>query len=156
MNLFDTNIFIQHDHFCRRDVFISLWDWLANNDKNCCSIIFVYNEISPHNSALTAWANSVPSGYFIDNFINPIQTEFQKVSRYVVGNFPVSQERTNFLAKADPWLIATAMHNNADIITFEKPATPNSTKPKIPDVASYFGITCHNFFDFCRNHNIKF
>lgn len=156
MNLFDTDIFIRFDNYYNRVIFVSLWDWLANNDKDCCSIKAVYDEISPDNSTLKAWAKSMHNGYFIDNFIDPIQKEVRRVIQYVESHYPDSPERTKFLDKADPWLIATAMHLNADIITFEKPVNPSSTKPKIPDVASYFGITCHNFFDFCRNHNIKF
>lgn len=156
MNLFDTNIFIQHDNFCTRQVFVSLWDWMLNNEHDCSSIKSVYEEISPENGDLKAWADSAPDGYFIDNKTASIEEEYKKVVRYVEKNFPDPPKITAFLGGADPWLIATAIHHKANIITFEKMAGSNSTKPKIPNVAKHFNITCYDFDDFCKEHSIKF
>lgn len=55
-------------------------------------------------------------------------------------------EIQSFLKGADPWVIAYAMTYGGKIVTFEN-SKPLSKKPKIPDVAALFGLSCINLWD---------
>jgi hypothetical protein len=61
----------------------------------------------------------------------------------------------NFLKGADTWLIAHAKVLGGKIVTFETSA-PLSQKPKIPDIADDFGVTCVDLFDMLDELGAKF
>ncbi len=159
MFLLDTNIFIQHDHYTPLDIHVSIWKLLANRNQaiNVKSIIHVYNEIDRNNKALYSWAKQQKAnGFFIDTNLESIQQEYRRVVNYVEETYDDTNSRDHFLNTADAWLIAAALHYGYGIVTYEKSANGSKKEVKIPDVAEHFNITCLNFHDFCRQHNITF
>ena len=157
MVLIDTNVFIQCSKYAPSAIFISLWAWLENNQFNPKSIEAVFQEINSSNTVLYSWASGMKQkDYFIDNHSQNIQNDYQRVVQYVNQNYQDSTGRDAFLDKADAWLIATALSLNYSILTFEKPEGENDIKPKIPNVATYFGVPCHDFFDFLKTHQVQF
>ena len=164
MFLLDANIFIQHNNFNPIDIHIGMWDLLTNGhgDITLGSIIPVYNEINkrhekPKDKALCSWAKEQKEkGYFMKVESAGIQQEYSKVVNYVMNTYNDTESRKEFLDKADPWLIAVALHYNYKIISYEKSSNGSMQKVKIPDVAEHFNIICLDFHDFCRQYNIKF
>ena len=88
---------------------------------------------------LAKWARQLKDVLFLDGS-EDVQNSYAEVVQYVEGN---SQYRkywvTKFLDGADPWVIAFAKALGGRIVTFETPQ-PEAKKPKIPDVARYFGV----------------
>ena len=52
-----------------------------------------------------------------------------------------------FLAGADPWLIAKARVTGALVVTHERLNLQNRRKFLIPNVCQHFGVTCLNTFE---------
>lgn len=64
--------------------------------------------------------------------------------------------RDRFLAGADPKIIAAAMSEGAQIVTYEKAASdPNNRKVKIPEVAAEFNVACISPIEMLRACNRK-
>ena len=157
MYLLDANVFIQCHNFNPPSIFVTQWQWFANNALGVCSIDEVFDELSPSNAVLHGWAKQVrTNGYFLSSKSRQVQDNFKKVTSYVVAQYKDSDLRDKFLNGADGWLVAMGMANNHEILTFEKRVGANNQKPKIPNVADEFGVKSSNFFDFCNNHNVQF
>jgi len=60
---------------------------------------------------------------------------------------------------ADPWIIATASALNVPLVTTERSAKPNpespSKNPKVPDIASDFGVEVIDVFEMMRRLGIR-
>jgi hypothetical protein len=85
----------------------------------------------------------------------PTQVKYQDVVQYVQTNPRFKQHWiAPFLDKADPWLVAYAATLGGRIVTFEKPE-PLSTRPKVPDIAKYFGVHCVNVWDMLAELGFK-
>lgn len=60
-------------------------------------------------------------------------------------------------SKADPWVIAHAMAQDAIVVTKEKKITnPLSTVVKIPNVCENLNVPCIDDFQFIRELQMKF
>ena len=157
MFLLDTSVFIQCHNFNPPQVFRSFWEWFETNDLGVRSIDAVFREIDPQNEWLITWARDRrKDGFFLDNEAEEVQQHLRNIANYTSKHYRDSVERDKFLNGADPWLIASALSWNWEILTFEKPVGPNSQKPKIPNIASHFEVKTSNFFHFLNNHNISF
>ena len=77
---------------------------------------------------LIQWAKQQKeAGFFVDS--GPlVQTAFRQVVDYVNNTYPQYQA-SEFLNKADPWIIAHAKVYGGRVVTFEKSA-PSSRKPR--------------------------
>lgn len=95
---------------------------------------------------LLIWARKQQGTLFLEPKQDVQETLRQVVDR--VANTPryYPQHVHEFLAGADPWLIAHAKVSGGKVVTFEKPE-PNSHKVKIPDVAKEFTVSCMNIYD---------
>ena len=95
---------------------------------------------------LYKWARPLKGVLFLD-ISESIQADYAQVVQYVEGNTNYKRYWvTKFLDGADPWVIAYAKALGGRIVTFETPQ-PEAKKPKIPDVASYFHISCITLWD---------
>ncbi len=95
----------------------------------------------PPPDSLELWAKSLRGVLFLPPDA-PTQLKYKDVAEHVQKNARYKQQWiAPFLSGADPWLVAYAAAQGGRIVTFEKPE-PLSSKPKIPDVAKQFGVSC--------------
>jgi len=158
--LMDSNALIQpKNHFYRFSFCPGFWDWIVahHGTGELFSVKKVEEEIEQGADQLNTWvANTTPAGFFIVPTPEVVTTQ-GVVSRWVnaqEGYAPA--EKARFLGKADPWLIAEAIENSHEIVTFEDMVPPNSTKVKIPNVAENFGVKCVTLFDVLEGSGVLF
>jgi hypothetical protein len=149
--LMDSNALIQaKNQFYRFGFCPGFWDWIAAENAHGAlySIVKVKEELEDGQDELAHWAGKViPASFFVGPSASVVTT-FGVVSQWVKAQPVYSpQEQARFLSKADPWLIAEAIQNKHKIITFEDLVPPNSTKVKIPNVATNFGVQTVSLFD---------
>lgn len=149
--LLDSNAFIQaKDKFYRFSFCPGFWDWLSDGYHRSLlsSIQMVEVELKTRQDELTDWvASTAPQGFFVAPSPEVVTTQ-SVVTRWVHAQATYTPtEKARFLSKADSWLIAEAIENQREIITFEEMVPANSTKVKIPNVAANFGVKCASLFD---------
>lgn len=149
--LMDSNALIQAKNQFYRFAFCpGFWEWVKAEHANGAlySIEMVKVELKDGQDELADWAGQViPASFFVRPIAEVVTTQ-AVVSHWVNAQANYSpQEKARFLSKADPWLIAEAIQNKHQIITFEDLVPPNSTKVKIPNVATNFGVKTVNLYD---------
>lgn len=116
------------------------------------SSIWVYHEIVDEGTDdLAQWARErETSGLFIEPD-EAVQLQFKQIADYVNEHYKPYKAQ-EFLAHADPWIIAHAKACGGEVVTFECRANPNSTSPavKIPDVADAFDVKCLDLWKLLR------
>jgi hypothetical protein len=124
MYLLDSNIFIQAKNFYYGfDICPGFWDWMDHAALNCdvCSIVTVYDELANGNDDLAEWIKDRrEDGRFLDVSDTPTQEAFRELAAAVQNGSYHAAAKANFLAKADPWLIAKARVTGAVVVTHEK------------------------------------
>ncbi len=165
--LIDTNSLITpYRSYYSFDFGNTFWNQLKDSIRNK-KIVFthsVYDEIvEKSEDILTVWLKNIDDLKIITEFNNPnIMRNYQDIMQYIQES---SLYKETALTKwagdsiADALLIATAIQFQYSIITFERPTGNLSPKqpsknPKIPDVATHFGVQCISLFDFM--HEMKF
>lgn len=64
--------------------------------------------------------------------------------------------RDNFIAKADPWIIAKASVLGATVVSHESRLESTTKKVKVPNVCDQFGVSCISTFDLLRTLRARF
>lgn len=140
------------------DIAPGFWEFLDQKAKEgiIASSTLVYHElIDEGTDDLADWArHREHSGLFVEPDAS-VQTQFQKIADYVNASYPAHHAR-DFLADADPWLIAHAKVYGGSVVTFEKGSGSTSGKVKIPDVADYFGVKSNDLWDSLRQLGASF
>lgn len=124
------------------------WEFLEEKAKAevIASSEFVLKELLGSGDELEQWAKRQQDTLFWEAQ-KPVQDKLGEIADGVNANIRYAQHNVaRFLRGADPWLIAHAIVQGGRVVTFEKPE-PNSTNPKIPDVAGEFGVKCVNLWD---------
>ena len=126
----------------------TFWEFLAQkaSEQIIGSSEFVLQELIGGGDQLEVWAKEQRGILFLapDELV---QATYSQIVQNVQNNQRyAAQHVSRFLSGADPWIIAHAATSGGRIVTFEK-SEPNSTRPKIPDVAAEFGVTCINIYD---------
>lgn len=158
MYLLDSNIFINAKNgaygldFCP-----AFWDWLLQSHSRGLlgSINAVKNELLAGQDELARWARAAPADFFQQPTSAGLAVLGQITNHIVARGYPPA-ERTQFLSKADPFLIAHAKAENHVVVTHEKTVPGNSQKIKIPNVCSAFGVNCRSIFDVIRESKARF
>ncbi|WEV71915.1 DUF4411 family protein [Bifidobacterium sp. ESL0790] len=165
--LLDSNIFIEshrlHHPFGYAE-FHPFWKWLErlNKAKRIIMLDSVYAELTKRDSRkhldeLGEWVEATftpPLSHHSDE-IGALYVQIQDYLQDCQLYTPESYAQWEPLDKADPWLIAAAMAENAIIVTNERAVHPTLNQklrrePKIPDVAEHFHVktmTLREFFD---------
>ncbi len=137
------------------DIAPTFWDFIEQkmNEGVISSSIMVYGEIeNGDEDDLLLWAKQQKeNGHFLEPG-QEVQIIFRKIADYVNSNYPQHQA-SDFLAGADPWIIAHAKAYGGKVVTFEVSA-PESQKPKIPDVAAAFEVETLNIYKMVRELGI--
>ena len=156
--LLDSNTYIQAKNFYYgMDICPAYWDWLDWQFQLglVASIQMIGKELKDGNDELAEWAKARPE-HFVDNDDTETQTVFSEIVQSIVaGDYNVGN-RDNFLAKADPWIIAKAKTLGATVVTHESLLLPNTKKVKVPNICLQFDVPCLNTFQFLRELNARF
>ena len=104
--------------------------------------------------ALQQWAKGLKGVLFIP-VDNSIQISYSQVVDYVQNCGKYKQQWiAQFLAGADPWVIAYPMAMGGRIVTFEK-SQPRAKRPKIPDIANHFGVKHFSLYEMLKKLGFK-
>lgn len=157
--LMDSNSFIQpKNQFYRFSFCPGFWDWIAL--QHSAGVLFsvkkIETELEDGNDELADWVKTAPKGLLVAPTAQVVTTQ-TVISRWVNAQPTYSSvEKARFLGKADPWLIAEAIVNGHEVITFEELVPLNSSKVKIPNVANNFGVNCVSLFDVLEQSGVRF
>ncbi len=156
--LLDANTYIQaKNQYYGMDICPAYWDWLDQQFELglVASIDMVGRELKAGNDALVNWVKDRPD-HFIQNDDDATQAAFTEIIAFVTtGDFNLGN-RDNFLAGADPWIIAKASTINATVVTHESRLDPKTRKVKIPNICQQFKVPCMNTFQFLRELQAQF
>lgn len=151
--LLDSNSYIQaKNQYYQMDFCPGYWDWLDHQFDlgMLASIILVYKELESSGDELSAWVKNRKQ-QFLEVSDNTTQEQFIQIAEHsqTLQNMQPGNIE-NFLAGADPWLIAKAKTLNAVIVTQEVLAPESARKIKIPNVCKKFGVQYMNTFQLLR------
>lgn len=156
--LLDANTYIQaKNQYYGMDICPAYWDWLDMQfgEGIIASVNMIGRELRDGNDELAKWVLARP-GHFISNDDEPTQRIYAEIVQSVMDGDYNAGHRDNFLAKADPWIIAKAKTLGATVITHEASVAPNARKVKVPNICRDFEVSCLNTFQFLRELNARF
>ncbi|BBL56725.1 DUF4411 family protein [Methylomonas koyamae] len=156
--LLDSNTYIQAKNFYYgMDICPAYWDWLDRQFQLglVASVQMIGKELRDGDDELAEWVKFRPE-HFIDNDDAETQSVFSVIVQSVATGDYNPGNRDNFLAKADPWLIAKAKTLGATVVTHEALLAPNTKKVKVPNICREFGVPCLDTFQFLRELNARF
>jgi len=159
MFLLDANTYIQAKNLHYQMSFCpAYWSWLdlQYEKSSLASIQTVYEELADGDDELSEWVKGRKE-HFIPVSRDEIQDQFSLVAQHVAeldGKKP--EFVAEFLAKADPWLVATAAVIGGTVVTHELRVPENSTKVKIPNVCDAFGVPYITTFQLLNRLDAKF
>lgn len=153
----DANILIQAwQKYYSPEICPSYWEVLNNLGKRGAIFIpeLVYEEIEKGEDNLFEWLKNS------DIPIKKIDGEVANCLKKIYASNPNHKylvSSNGIHSKADPWVIAHAMKENAIVVTKEtKDYFKKQTKIKIPHVCDNMNVSWIDDFEFIRNLNIKF
>ncbi len=157
--LLDANVYIEaKNRYYRMSVCPGFWDWmdLQFASGQVISIRMVSDELIKNDDALTLWVKT-RQHYFAEVDDEETQKVFTDIVEFVMKH-PLYKEpsRSNFLAVADPWLIAKSKVLGGTVVTHEVLVPSDSTKVKIPNICREFGVDFCNTFDLLEYGTAQF
>lgn len=132
--LLDANTYIEaKNQYYGMDICPAYWDWLDRQFAlgTIVSVDMIGRELKEGNDELANWVRERPD-HFISNDDELTQTLFADIVQFVMEGDYNPGNRDNFLAKADPWIIAKAKVIGASVVTHEAVAAANTRKVKVP------------------------
>jgi hypothetical protein len=160
--LIDTNCLITpYNEYYNPDFMLSTRFWDRMFDLTQQGLVGVLDKVRDEtydkegSDELNAWLNQVAL-QIIKCESNPdilagYQDVMQKLGDHTCGYQPHGVRDWAEQTVADPWLIGASIVYRSSIITFEKRQNENDRPwkhPKIPTVASMFGVECIDLFAF--------
>ena len=153
----DANVLIQAwDKYYAPDICPSYWDVLNDLGKKGDIFIpeLVFEEIEKGEDDLYEWVKNS------DIPVKKIDGEVTNYLKEIYARNPEHQyivSSNGIHSKADPWVIAHAIKENATVVTKEKKDfIKKKTKIKIPHVCDNMGVPWIDDFDFIKRLKIKF
>jgi Domain of unknown function (DUF4411) len=141
--LLDSGIFIEAKRrFYGLDFCPGYWNWLMReaNAGTLRSIERVADELGAQQDELSAWAATLPAGFFLRPDA-AFSDAFQRVSQWALNSSFQAAAYNEFLDVADSFLVAQALAGGHTVVTLEKPATtPSRKKIKVPDACAGVGV----------------
>jgi len=120
----------------------------------CTSIDMVYHELASFDDELSSWVKDRKS-YFMSVEDDATQETVAEIVQYLFDGDYKPKNRDDFLAGADPWLIAKAKTLGATVVTSESYVPENSKKVKIPNICEAFSVEYIRTFEVLRNLKAK-
>ncbi|NVD70154.1 DUF4411 family protein [Duganella sp. BJB1802] len=158
--LLDANTFVEaKNRYYNMTVCPAYWEWILQKygSNDVASISMVGDELKKGDDELAMWVRNYP-GLFEAVDDESTQGCFVKVAEFVVSEdyrMKVGAVE-DFLAGADPWLIAKAMATGATVVTHERHHPDVVKKFLIPNVRDVFGIAWMNTFDLLYKLEARF
>ncbi|WFN33466.1 DUF4411 family protein [Methanogenium sp. S4BF] len=156
--LLDSNVFIEAKNgYYSFNIAGGFWDWLElfMEEQSFLTIREVRKELTDYNDELKDWIIQFQPSQFIEEDLE-IQQNMREITNYVLNHETFSPEnKSMFLAKADPWLIATAMARGYVVVTHENKVGKGAKKVKIPNICETFGVEYINVFELMRTKNVN-
>lgn len=156
--ILDSNVFIEaKNRYYSFDIAEGFWDWLEifMEEQSFLTIREVRRELISSEDFLKDWIMQFNRNQFIEED-QEIQRNMRDITNYVLNHDLFSAENKNkFLAKADPWLIATAMTHGYVVVTHETKTGPGTKKVKIPNICETFGVAYINVFELMRKQQVN-
>lgn len=156
--LLDSNVFIEaKNRYYSFDIAEGFWDWLElfMDEQSFLTIREVRKELTDSDDRLKEWIMQFHRNQFIEED-KEIQQNMREITNYILNHDTYSAEnKSKFLAKADPWLIATAMAYGYIVVTHEAKVGEGAKKVKIPNVCETFGVAYINVFELMRTNNVN-
>jgi hypothetical protein len=133
------------------DTFPVFWTWIDQEAAagTISSPRAVYEEIAKGDDELAAWFKERSTAPLFAQPRAETQAALRRVGDWVVANYEPHQA-AEFLAGADPWVIAHAMAGGSVVVTHEKRTGPGAKQPKIPNVCDVFGVGAIKIYDLLR------
>ena len=159
MYLLDANTYIQAKNLHYQMSFCpAYWNWLDLQFRagTLGSITSVYDELANEKDELADWIKARKEQFYPISS-QEIQNKMAEVAQHVV-DLPNKNTGSvaEFLAGADPWLIAKASLDGDIIVTHEVTVDDQSKKIKIPNISNDFGVQCVNTFNLLKTLNARF
>lgn len=159
MFILDSNIFIEaKNRYYAFDIAPVFWTWIDELcQNNTCTISLVRDELLEGDDELAEWIKERRN----DSWILPVddvptQQAFADIAQHVADSDYKDSAKNQFLAKADPWLVAKAKTTQATLVTHEVPDTTAKRRVPLPNICADFGVSYLNTFDFLRQHSKVF
>lgn len=139
------------------DICGGYWGWIAQaaTAGDVKSISPVKRELRQKDDQVKNWIDFHAADLFLPDDAAVANT-MRQVSTWAGSNGYSSAAVTEFLSKADSYLIAYAMLGGHQIVTFEAPAPSSRNRIKIPDACSAFGVSSITPFQMLRQHGVYF
>ena len=154
----DSNVFIEGRKgpygFDIAPRFWSLLDELTSNGR-VSSPAFVYSELTNAQYDLVAWAHRRRASAL---FVQPdtvVQIFYRHIVGFVTQYYNNNKSSSNFVAKADPWVIAHAAAKVGTVVTLEVRVPTHSKKVKIPNVCDQYNVRCINTYQMLRELGVS-
>lgn len=156
--LLDANTYIEAKNFYYgMDICPAYWQWLDWQFElgTVASVDMIGRELRDGDDELAQCARQRPA-HFVANDDEATQQIFQQILSDVMAGDYNARERDNFLAKADPWIIAKSKAIGATLITHESLLPVTSRKIRIPNICQNIEVPWMNTFQFLRQLNARF
>lgn len=156
--LLDANTLIQaKNEYYAFDLCPGFWDWLDKQSVagNVLSVRAVRDELEHGNDELAQWAKDRKAGFFLP-VDERVSGAMSAVSGWVqAGDFREDAKR-QFLAGADPWLIAHALAHDHTVVTLEVHVEGEKKAVKIPTVCRALNVRCIPTLKMLRTEHVRF
>ena len=156
--LLDSGVFIEaRRRFYGLDFVPGYWEWLMHEAEagSFRSIEKVADELGSQQDDPSAWAATLPAGFFLRPSTG-FSEAFQRVSQWAVTSGYQSAAQNEFFGVADSFLVSQALDGGHAVVTLEKPATtPSKKKIKIPDACFAVGVKCMTPFELMRLKGVR-
>jgi hypothetical protein len=139
------------------DICGSYWGWIASAAKagTVKSISPVKRELRQKDDQVRNWIDIYSTDLFIPDDA-AVSEPMTNISTWVSSQDYTSAAVSEFLSKADSYLVAYALLRNYQIVTLETSEPHRKSKVKIPDACKAFGIGTLTPYQMLRNHGVKF
>jgi hypothetical protein len=140
--LLDANTYIEAKNlYYGMGICPGYWQWLdvqyQNNLVN--SVQPIFNELNAYGDELSDWVKE-REAQFLSVTEEETQDIYTGIVQFVADRDYQPANRDQFLAGADPWLIAKAGAIESIVVTHESLVGPESKKVKIPNICEHFEI----------------
>jgi hypothetical protein len=156
--LLDSGVFIEAKRrFYGLDFVPGYWAWIMREAKagTMRSIEKVADELGAQLDDLSAWAATLPNGFFMRPG-NDFSAAFQKVGQWAMNSGFQPAAYNEFFGVADSFLVAQALAGGHTVVTLEKPATtPSKRKIKVPDACAGVGVKCMTPYEVMRLQGVR-
>lgn len=139
------------------DICRGYWSWIAQAAAagDVKSIAPVKRELRQKDDQVRNWVDFHATHLFLPDDA-AIVNAMGLVATWAGSNGYTSAAVSEFLSKADSYLVAYAMQGGHQIVTLETSAPASRARIKIPDAGNAFGVSSITPYQMLRQHGVYF